>query len=141
MPAYVDLPPVPAVPHAPRFAMRVVIKLGATAAPEDCSLPLSIIISLGSAHSECEEQENNRMARQDATALSENSVAATCEVVSVFIGGPHDEQLRRDIPVGEHIVEDPAFDAIGFYGLAGIDRGGGVVAQWYRWILNDETNT
>ncbi len=41
---------------------------------------------------------------------------------------------RRDIPEGEHIVEDPAFDPIGFYGLAGINRDRGPVVQFYRWI-------
>lgn len=57
-------------------------------------------------------------------------------MVSMFMGGPHDERVRRDIPEGEHIIEDPAFDPIGFYGLTGIERGGGPVVQWYRWIEN-----
>lgn len=54
--------------------------------------------------------------------------------ISMFLDGPHDQTVRRGIPEGEHIIEEPLFDPIGFYGLVQIDRQSVPVVQWYRWI-------
>ena len=121
--------------------MRVVVEIHHPIAPKDRSHPAPMVVEFESEHAKCHEPERDRTAQKEVSVVSESSAAARAEVVSFFLGGPHDEQVRRAIPEGELIVEDPAFDAIGFYGLAGIDRGGGVVAQWYRWISIDETDT
>ena len=100
--------------------MRVVVMLSHSPRGENRGFPSAVVV----------EWESERAGRQEPVAGGEGPV------VSIFLGGPHDERVRRDIPEGEHIVEDPAFDPIGFYGLTGIERSGGAVVQWYRWIDN-----
>lgn len=98
--------------------MRLVVTLSHPLHGENRGLPSAVVV----------EWESERAGRQEPVAGGEGPV------VSIFVGGPNDERVRRDIPEGEHIVEDPAFDPIGFYGLTGIERGGAPVVQWYRWI-------
>jgi hypothetical protein len=98
--------------------MRVVVTLSLCLQEEDCRCPGSV----------AGEWECGRADRREPDSGDRG------RVVSIFFGGPHDEHVRRDIPQGEHIVEDPAFEPLGFYGLVTIDRGGFPVVQGYRWI-------
>jgi hypothetical protein len=118
--------------------MRVVINLNHPPQKADRRRPSSVVIELDREDAESQEPERDMQALQDRTGVSEDLIAEPGTPVSFFLGGPRDEHVRRDIPEGEHIVEDPAFDPLGFYGLVGIDRGGGPVVQWYRWMCNDE---
>lgn len=117
--------------------MRIVITLRPPHPREDAGRPSPVVVEVDGATAERQQSANAVRAPLDDVASAEDACEAARAVVSILLGGPHDEQVRRDIPEGEHIVEDPAFDPIGFYGLAGIDRGGGAVVQWYRWIGND----
>ncbi|WP_396215643.1 hypothetical protein [Gemmatimonas sp.] len=71
---------------------------------------------------------------RDQVSMLESRLVAQGRPVSVFFGGPYDEMVHRGIPEGEYVVEDPAFDPIGFYGMARIDRDSVPVVQWYRWV-------
>ena len=124
----------------PPFEMRVVIRLLSSSRVErhDCSS--TIEIELFAEHANEDKQEQNCTPQVDCASQAEDAQAVRGGIVSLFGGGPEDGRVRRDIPEGEHIVEDPAFDPIGFYGLVGMDRGGGSLVQWYRWISNDEAD-
>ena len=118
--------------------MRVVISLNLPTQVEDRDGSSSVVVEFLSEHAESGELRRDIEPGWDSAFPPEDAVAAQGSLVSILLGGPHDEQVRRDIPVGEHIVEDPAFDPIGFYGLVAIDRGGVPVVQWYRWMCHDE---
>ena len=104
----------------PSSRMRLVVTLSHSPQGEHPCAPSSVAFEL----------------KCDRAARQELDCGGKGPVVSIFSGGPHDERVRRDIAEGEHIIEDPGFDLIGFYGLAGIERGGAPVVQWYRWIDN-----
>ncbi len=116
--------------------MRVVITLNPHHPRGERGRPSTIVVALESEHTECQPPESATQAPLDGMVPAEDAFAAGGATVSILLGGPHDEQVRRGIPEGEHILEDPAFEPIGFYGLAGIDRGRGAVVQFYRWIDN-----
>lgn len=116
--------------------MRVVITLKPPYPGEDGGRPSPVVVEVGIQQAERQPPKRAFAAPPDSVVPEEDAVAADGAVVSLLLGGPHDEQVRRDIPEGEHIVEDPAFDSIGFYGLAGINRESGPVVQFYRWIEN-----
>jgi hypothetical protein len=117
--------------------MRIVITLNPQHPGGDGVRPSPVVVEVDGGNVERQQPKNTAHAPLDGVVSAEDACEAAGAVISILLGGPHDEQVRRDIPEGEHIVEDPAFDPIGFYGLAGIDRGGGAVVQWYRWIGND----
>jgi hypothetical protein len=114
--------------------MRAVVTLSHLPHGENCRCPASIAVEWECDRVGSEEPEGESQGTRDRAVPSEGSVTGPGCPISIFLGGPHDEQVRRAIPEGEHIVEDPAFDPIGFYGLVRIDRGIGQVVQFFRWI-------
>lgn len=118
----------------PSFGMRVVVTLSHSPQGENGRCPPSVAVEWESDRVGSQEPMGELAATQDRAVASDGSVAGLGCPISIFVGGPHDEQVHRAIPEGEHIVEDPAFDPIGFYGLVRIDRGGGQVVQFFRWI-------
>jgi hypothetical protein len=126
--------------YAP-FAMRVVIRLPSAYRVERRGCSSTVEIDLYTEDANGDGQGQCRTPQLLRAFQADNAQVPRGGIVSLFFGGPDDERFRRDIPEGEHIVEDPIFDPIGFYGLEGIDRGRGSVVQWYRWISNDEAES
>lgn len=114
--------------------MRIVITLSHRPQGEDGGRPASVPVEWECDRAGSREPEGEKAATQDRVVPSEVSFKGHGCPISILLGGPHDEQVLRVIPEGEHIIEDPAFDPIGFYGLVRIDRGGGQVVQFFRWI-------
>lgn len=116
--------------------MRLVITLNVVPFAEklECSSPELAHPAVGDI-ARCGTQSDYKALLERVAAL-ETRLGSQSRAISVFFGGPYDEQVRRGIPEGEHIVEDPAFDAIGHYTLVQIDRHAMPVAQCYRWVDN-----
>lgn len=114
--------------------MHILIKLPSACSVADHDCSASIVVELATESHRIVERERDLEAPRDHAADAVAAQEARAAVVSIFLGGPHDEQVRRDIAEGEHVVEDPLTDPIGFYGLVRSDRGEESVVQWYRWI-------
>jgi len=119
--------------------MRIVITLNPQHPGGDGGRPSPVVVEVDGGNVERQHPKNAAHAPLDGVVSAEDACEAAGAVVSILLGGPHDEQVRRDIPEGEHIVEDPAFDPIGFYGLASINRDSGPVVQCYRWIETERS--
>jgi hypothetical protein len=114
--------------------MRILIKLPSACPVADRDCLASFAVEVETENPRSLERDRDLEALRDHAGDAVAAKAARAAIVSIFLGGPHDEQVRRDIAAGEHIIEDPLTDPIGFYGLVRIDRGGGPRVQWYRWI-------
>lgn len=114
--------------------MHILIKLPSACSVADHDCSASIVVELATESRSGEKRERDIGVPRDHACDSVAAKPARAAIVSVFLGGPHDEQVRRDIAEGEHIFEDPVFDPIGFYGLTGINRENGPIVQFYRWI-------
>jgi hypothetical protein len=114
--------------------MRIQIKLPSACPVADRDCLASIVVELATESPSGEKRERDLGVPRDHACDSMAAKPARPAIVSVRLGGPHDEQVRRDIAEGEHIFEDPAVDPIGFYGLTGINGENGPIVQFYRWI-------